>query len=113
MDGRSNIFPLYPTGPTKKAKSGETEPKPIARGKQLTLAPEDPERRITIKAKKKDGGRFRSKYRKVIKITMRNSGDKVECDKAYSGFGKIIAEQATETLSKELGGKFSCVVRKN
>ncbi len=51
MDGKSNTFPLYPTGPMKKTKSGETEPKPIAKGKTLTLAPEDPERRITIKSK--------------------------------------------------------------
>ncbi len=51
MDGKSNTFPLYPTGPMKKTKSGETEPGPIARGKQLTLAPEDPERRVTIKTK--------------------------------------------------------------
>jgi endoglucanase len=51
MDGKSNTFPLYPTGPMKKTKSGEIEPEPIARGKQLTLAPEDPERRVTINSK--------------------------------------------------------------
>jgi len=50
MDGKSNTFPLYPTGPMKKTKSG-AEPEPIAKGKTLTLAPEDPERRITIKSK--------------------------------------------------------------
>lgn len=51
MDGKSNTFPLYPTGPMEVTKSGETEPKPIAKGKKLILAPEDPERRITIKSK--------------------------------------------------------------
>jgi len=49
MDGRSNIFPLYPTGPMEIKKSGSVEPKPISKGKTLILAPEDPERRITIK----------------------------------------------------------------
>jgi endoglucanase len=51
MDDKSNTFPLYPSGPMKKTKSGEIEPKPLAKGKQFTLAPEDPERRITIKSK--------------------------------------------------------------
>ena len=54
MDGKAGAFPLYPTGPMKKTKSGETEPEPIARGKKLTLAPEDSERRITIKSKKNE-----------------------------------------------------------
>jgi endoglucanase len=54
MDGKSNVFPLYPTGPMKVIKSGETEPKPIARGKTFILAPEDPERRITIKTKENE-----------------------------------------------------------
>ncbi|MBN2520721.1 MAG: glycoside hydrolase family 9 protein [Bacteroidales bacterium] len=49
MDERSGIFPLYPGGPMKADKSGIVEPKPIASGKVLTLAPEDPARRITIK----------------------------------------------------------------
>ena len=51
IDGKTGTFPLYPTGPIRKTKSGETEPEPIARGNRLTLAPEDPERRITIKSK--------------------------------------------------------------
>ena len=51
MDEKAGAFPLYPTGPMKETKSGETEPKPIARGKQLTLAPEDPKRRIIINSK--------------------------------------------------------------
>src|SRR6185436_4340191 len=48
-DGKSGVFPLYPTGPTTTLKSGNTEPKPIASGKTLVLAPEDPARRVTIK----------------------------------------------------------------
>jgi hypothetical protein len=51
MDGANGIFPLYPSGPMTVDKSGTTEPKPIAAGKILVLAPEDPARRITIKAK--------------------------------------------------------------
>lgn len=50
MDGRSGIFPLYPSGPMAVDKSGTVEPKPIAIGKALVLAPEDFERRVTIKA---------------------------------------------------------------
>jgi endoglucanase len=49
MDGKSNIFPLYPTGPMEVKKSGIVEPKPIAKGKKLILAPEDPERFIKIR----------------------------------------------------------------
>jgi len=48
-DDRSGIFPLYPTGPME-VRSGTIDPKPIAVAKSLVLAPEDPERRITIKS---------------------------------------------------------------
>ncbi len=51
MDRKAGTFPLYPTGPMELEKSGLVEPKPIARGKTLILAPEDPERRISIKSK--------------------------------------------------------------
>jgi endoglucanase len=54
MDGKSNTFPLYPTGPMEIKKSGKIEPQPIAKGKNLILAPEDPERRITIKSEKNE-----------------------------------------------------------
>ncbi len=54
MDDKSNTFPLYPTGPTAAKKNGKVEPKPIAKGKTLVLAPEDPERRITIKTKENE-----------------------------------------------------------
>jgi hypothetical protein len=39
MDSKSGIFPLYPTGPMTVDKSGTVEPKPIAIGKTLVLAP--------------------------------------------------------------------------
>ena len=42
MDDTSGTFPLYPDGPMAIDKSGTTEPKPIATGKTLVLAPEDP-----------------------------------------------------------------------
>ncbi len=51
MDSTSGLFPLYPGGPMAVDKSGTTEPKPIATGKTLVLAPEDPARHIIIKAK--------------------------------------------------------------
>jgi hypothetical protein len=50
MDGKSGIFPLYPGGPMTVDKDGTVEPKPIAAGKTLVLAPEDPARHVTIKA---------------------------------------------------------------
>ncbi len=50
MDGSSGIFPLYPGGPMAVDKSGMVEPKPMATGKTLVLAPEDPARLVTIKA---------------------------------------------------------------
>jgi endoglucanase len=54
MDGKSDIFPLYPTGPMKVEKSGTVESKPIATGKTLVLAPEDPSRHVIIKSKYKE-----------------------------------------------------------
>jgi len=49
MDGNSGVFPLHPGGPMEVNKSGIVEPKPIATGKILVLAPEDPARHVTIK----------------------------------------------------------------
>ncbi len=51
MDNKSGVFPLYPSGPMAVDISGTTEPKPIAAGKILVLAPEDPARCVTIKVK--------------------------------------------------------------
>jgi len=50
-DNNNGTFPLYPTGPMEITKSGKVEPKPLAAGKKITLAPEDPCRRITIESK--------------------------------------------------------------
>lgn len=49
MDDRPGVFPLYPGGPMEINAEGVVEPKPIASGKTLVLAPEDPYRHITIK----------------------------------------------------------------
>ncbi|MDR1380498.1 MAG: glycoside hydrolase family 9 protein [Tannerella sp.] len=46
-DRMNGIFPLYPGGGMETA-GGETEPLPIASGSRIDLAPEDPERHITI-----------------------------------------------------------------
>ncbi|MFA5422992.1 MAG: glycoside hydrolase family 9 protein, partial [Phycisphaerae bacterium] len=51
MDDKSGAFPLYPSGPMKVLTTGQTEPKPIASGKTLVLAPEEAARRVTIKTK--------------------------------------------------------------
>lgn len=50
MDSKPGIFPLYPGGPMTVDPAGNVEPKPIASGKTLVLAPEDPARHVTIKA---------------------------------------------------------------
>jgi endoglucanase len=50
MDNKSGVFPLYPGGPMEINKSGTVEPKPMAAGKKLVLAPEDPGCRVTIQA---------------------------------------------------------------
>jgi endoglucanase len=47
-DSITGIFPLYPGGPMEINQLGVTDPKPIAQGNILTLAPEDPEKKITI-----------------------------------------------------------------
>jgi endoglucanase len=44
----SGIFPRHPDGPMERTSGGEAEPTPLARGKQLVLAPEDPATRVTI-----------------------------------------------------------------
>lgn len=49
-DGRAYAFPLYPSGPTRLATDGTTSPLQIAGGRKFVLAPEDPERRLSIEA---------------------------------------------------------------
>jgi hypothetical protein len=67
MDGKSGIFPLYPNGPIDlkplrdkvpqyeghttfddRGRNEYVDPQPIAGGKTLVLAPEDPERLVTV-----------------------------------------------------------------
>ena len=48
IDGNSGIFPRHPSGLMNMREDGTTEPRPMAKGQTLVLAPEDPERRITI-----------------------------------------------------------------
>ena len=69
IDGRPGIFPLYPSGPMRvrpadtqipqfaghstfddRGRHEYVEAEPIAEGRTLVLAPEDPERRVTIEA---------------------------------------------------------------
>ena len=47
-DGKPGIFPLYPTG--VKEVIGQFEPVALAEGKQLVLAPEDPQKRVSIQS---------------------------------------------------------------
>ncbi len=73
MDGKTGIFPLYPTGPMEvkpaatqirqyaghstfddRGRAEYVEPKPIATGRTLVLAPGDPERRIRIQSQDSD-----------------------------------------------------------
>lgn len=49
IDNTTGIFPLYPSG-NMQTLNGETEPLPLASGKQITLAPDDPERTISIRS---------------------------------------------------------------
>ena len=48
MDDQTGTFPLYPTGQMKVLSGGITDPQPLAKGKSITLAPEDPEHRVNI-----------------------------------------------------------------
>lgn len=49
MDAQPGLFPHYPGGPMQFDDEGRTEPLPLARGERLVLAPEDPNRRISIR----------------------------------------------------------------
>jgi hypothetical protein len=46
MDESNGVFPLYPTGP--KEQNNAIEPAPLVTGNRLVLAPDDPERTVTI-----------------------------------------------------------------
>ncbi|ADV28517.1 glycoside hydrolase family 9 [Pseudoxanthomonas suwonensis 11-1] len=45
---RHGQFPLYPAGPTSRGADGKPVRMPITSGQRLVLAPEDPQRRVTI-----------------------------------------------------------------
>jgi hypothetical protein len=47
MDDKSGIFPLYPAS-SMVVNGGITDPKPLATGNRIVLAPEDDERRVLI-----------------------------------------------------------------
>ena len=49
-DTGSGQLPLYPAGPTTRGSDGTPVRLPMASGRSLTLAPEDPQRRVTIAA---------------------------------------------------------------
>lgn len=49
-DTGSGQLPLYPAGPTARGDDGKPVRLPMATGRSLTLAPEDPQRRVTIRA---------------------------------------------------------------
>ena len=49
-DGKSGNFPLYPGGPMKINEEGNTEPLALAEGRSFVLAPEDPERKVSIES---------------------------------------------------------------
>ena len=53
-DGQNHLFPLYPASAMKVDDSGVTNPLPLAGGKTIVLAPEDPERRVTIESRTGD-----------------------------------------------------------
>jgi len=48
IDRQTGVFPLYPASSMEITNEGKVEPLPLASGKKIVLAPEDPERRVTI-----------------------------------------------------------------
>lgn len=50
MDDKSGAFPLYPHSTMDEDEAGYRAPKPFAVGKKLVLAPEDPQRMITLES---------------------------------------------------------------
>ena len=57
-DQASGVFPLYPFGPSGRDSEGQTTRQPLVTARALTLAPEDPERRVTIASKDVELGLF-------------------------------------------------------
>ena len=50
-DGAGGVFPLHPGGPMARDASGRLQPLPLAAGAAFILAPEDPHKRISIRAR--------------------------------------------------------------
>src|ERR1700730_7701732 len=50
LDDTSGIFPRHENGPMQRNAGGRVEPAPLASGRQIVLAPEDPTTRVTIKS---------------------------------------------------------------
>ena len=48
LDAATGHLPLYPSGPTGRSADGKVVRLPMAEGRRLVLAPEDPERRVSI-----------------------------------------------------------------
>ncbi|MDF1570639.1 MAG: glycoside hydrolase family 9 protein [Bacteroidales bacterium] len=48
MDGHPRIFPVYASGDMEITEEGTNQPLPLATGRELVVAPEDPARRITV-----------------------------------------------------------------
>jgi endoglucanase len=57
-DNASGQLPLYPSGPSAQGEDGKPVRLPMATGRSLTLAPEDPERRVTIRSREGELGVF-------------------------------------------------------
>lgn len=49
MDEQSGTLPLYPASAMEITSEGKVEPLPLATGKQIVFAPEDPERRVSVR----------------------------------------------------------------
>ena len=49
-DGKPGVFPLYPDSDMAPVVDGRAEPKPMASGGTITLAPADPKQRVTVAA---------------------------------------------------------------
>lgn len=47
-EGRGGLLPRYPAGPTGRGADGKPVRLPLATGTRLTLAPEDPQRRVSL-----------------------------------------------------------------
>jgi hypothetical protein len=50
LDGMSGVFPRHPSGPMRREANGTAQPLPLATGRRIVLAPEDPLSRVTIES---------------------------------------------------------------